>query len=158
MRFLRVLGRSSKINEWLRPQLVGKTYLLNPPTMLKWAMGVARGFMSRRSMERLDVHRAHVPAICRRGDRAASSTPQPRLCPFAQQLLGGSSPAGLLANTSITIDSTAAAAWLLTPLKGRNGSTHAATIKGAGPSCLTLLPRPPIPLAADHADDAGGPA
>lgn len=78
-RFLRALGRSSKTNEWLRPQLIGKTYIMNPPTWLKLAHKIAGNFMSRKSLEKVWIHPGKI-GVC------AGS---PSLCPFAQRLLGG---------------------------------------------------------------------
>ncbi|CAE8704967.1 unnamed protein product [Polarella glacialis] len=59
-------------------QLIGKTYIFNPPMWLTMAYKVAGGFMSRKSLEKVQVHP--------RGVNAAASG---QLCPFAMQLLGG---------------------------------------------------------------------
>eukprot|EP00931_Biecheleriopsis_adriatica_P005541 TRINITY_DN107040_c0_g1_i1.p1 TRINITY_DN107040_c0_g1~~TRINITY_DN107040_c0_g1_i1.p1 ORF type:complete len:428 (-),score=103.32 TRINITY_DN107040_c0_g1_i1:66-1325(-) len=80
-RFLRALGNSSKVNDWLRPQMAGKTYLFNPPMWLSMASKIAAAFMSRKSLEKIVVHSVRV----------GTSEPRPALCPFAQQLLGDAS-------------------------------------------------------------------
>lgn len=95
-RFLNVLGRSSKTNEWLRPQLIGKTYIFNVPLWAKLAHKVARNFMSRRSIEKVWIHPTRVgtavAAASPKGKDAAADeagAEQLPCCPFAQQLLGG---------------------------------------------------------------------
>eukprot|EP00913_Durusdinium_trenchii_P022790 g21394.t1 len=71
--FLRALGNSSKVNDWLRPQLFGKTYVVNPPRWLSMASRLAGGLMSKKSLEKVWVHPSKV-------------SEGRRLCPFAQQL------------------------------------------------------------------------
>jgi len=71
--FLRALGNSSKVNDWLRPQLFGKTYILNPPRWLSMASRLAGGLMSKKSLEKVWVHPTKV------GEGRG-------LCFFAQQL------------------------------------------------------------------------
>lgn len=111
--FLRALGRSSKVNEWLRPQLIGKTYFFNTPMWLSMAYKVAGNFMSTRSLEKVQVHSARLDARLDARPRARTSSAvsledeeegrrsrffsceaaaeeeaNGRLCPFALQLLG----------------------------------------------------------------------
>ena len=71
--FLRALGNSSKVNDWLRPQLFGKTYILNPPRWLSMASRLAGGLMSKKSLEKVWIHPTKV------GEGGG-------LCPFAQRL------------------------------------------------------------------------
>ncbi|CAJ1393162.1 unnamed protein product [Effrenium voratum] len=80
--FLRALGNSSKVNDWLRPQLFGKTYVFNPPVWLSMAHRVAGGIMSRKSLAKIWVHPGSVNA--KTGEENG-------LCPFAQQLFGDAS-------------------------------------------------------------------
>ncbi|OLQ10701.1 hypothetical protein AK812_SmicGene5527 [Symbiodinium microadriaticum] len=69
-----------KVNDWLRPQLFGRTYIFNPPRWLSMAHRVAGGFMSRKSLEKVWVHPGRVNA---------ATGAEKGLCPFARELLGG---------------------------------------------------------------------
>merc|ERR1712187_847043 len=82
-RFLRAIGNSSKTNEWLRPQLVGKTYIFNPPGWMKFALKVAANFMSQQSLAKVWIHPGVVNVSL------PNVVGLPVLCPFAQQFLGG---------------------------------------------------------------------
>merc|ERR1711988_1571447 len=78
-RFFRALGKSSKRNEWLRPQLIGQTYLFNAPSWLSVAFRFASSFMSKRSMEKVKIHNLKL------GERQKAVN---RACPFSRQLMG----------------------------------------------------------------------
>lgn len=56
-RFFKAMGASSKTNEWLFPQLIGKTIFLNPPGWVKFAFTVASKFMSPKSIEKVTIHK-----------------------------------------------------------------------------------------------------
>lgn len=81
-RFFRAYGRSSKQNEWLRPQLIGKTIGFNPPPWVKLVWQIAATFMSKRSVDKVAIHRTRI------GDQAPKGSTG-ELCPFATRLLGG---------------------------------------------------------------------
>ena len=48
------------MNDWLRPQLFGKTYIVNPPRWLSMASRLAGGIMSKKSLEKVAIHKAKV--------------------------------------------------------------------------------------------------
>ena len=77
-RFFRVLGRSSKMNEWLRPQFLGRAIFFNTPGWMSLAFAIASRFMSQKMLSKVWVHRTSV-----------GHPPGAPLCPYAQQLLGG---------------------------------------------------------------------
>ena len=54
------LWPSRKVNDWLRPQLFGKTYIVNPPRWLSMASRLAGGIMSKKSLEKVVIHKAKV--------------------------------------------------------------------------------------------------
>lgn len=74
-RFFKAMGASSKMNEWLFPQLIGKTVLLNSPGWVKFAFTVASKFMSPKSIEKVWVSEE-------------SSAPGRGICSFAARLVG----------------------------------------------------------------------
>jgi len=76
-RFFAVLGRNSKTNEWLRPQLLGRMIMFNAPSWLNFAFRIASTFMSKSTISKVWLHTSPV------GPRIGT------LCPYAQQLLGG---------------------------------------------------------------------
>lgn len=55
-RFFKAMGTSSKMNEWLFPQLIGKTILLNSPCWFNLAFAAASKVMSPKSMEKVCNH------------------------------------------------------------------------------------------------------
>lgn len=81
-RFFRAYGKSSKQNEWLRPQLIGKTVGFNPPPWIKLVWQIAATFMSKRSVDKVSIHKTRI------GDQAPKGA-SGELCPFAASLLGG---------------------------------------------------------------------
>eukprot|EP00927_Polykrikos_kofoidii_P051582 TRINITY_DN45379_c0_g1_i1.p1 TRINITY_DN45379_c0_g1~~TRINITY_DN45379_c0_g1_i1.p1 ORF type:complete len:457 (-),score=55.36 TRINITY_DN45379_c0_g1_i1:60-1361(-) len=82
-RFQRALGNSSKTNDWLRPQLIARTIILNAPRWMKMGLGVAGSFMSSQSLSRVWIHSAHADINAVDGESSAKP-----LCPAARQLLG----------------------------------------------------------------------
>uniref|UniRef100_A0A7S1A7Z5 CRAL-TRIO domain-containing protein n=1 Tax=Noctiluca scintillans TaxID=2966 RepID=A0A7S1A7Z5_NOCSC len=81
-RFFNALGRSSAVNEWLRPQLIGKTIVLNPPRLVKLMFNLASAFMSKKSIEKVLIHKHKVA-------RPSRDSSQLCLCPFAELFFGG---------------------------------------------------------------------
>jgi len=79
-RFFRVLGQSSRMNEWLRPQLLGRMIMFNAPSWMTMAFRISSAFMSQKTLSKVWVHRARTG-----GDTGAACD----LCPYAIQLLGG---------------------------------------------------------------------
>ena len=81
-RFFRALGEASKLGEDVYPQLVWKQVFMDAPVFFKALMAVARIFMSKRSIEKVEIFvnsaactsaparlqpaACHVPALCRR--------------------------------------------------------------------------------------------
>lgn len=134
MRFVRALGASSKTNEWLRPQLVGKSYIFNPPMWLRWARGIAEKVMSAKAMERTVVHNGAVGA----------GKP---LCPFAKRVLGEAGPLPrFLGGTNSALDQTIEEN--LFPSSQRPASAlDGSSARGDVPRELAVLARlPQIPL------------
>eukprot|EP00929_Paragymnodinium_shiwhaense_P056851 TRINITY_DN28462_c0_g1_i3.p1 TRINITY_DN28462_c0_g1~~TRINITY_DN28462_c0_g1_i3.p1 ORF type:complete len:316 (-),score=60.93 TRINITY_DN28462_c0_g1_i3:15-962(-) len=135
-RFLRVLGQSSKTNEWLRPQFVEKTYIFNPPRWLKLGFSVAAKFMSKQAVAKMWVHpNAGAPPA----SAGASSVP---LCPYAQQLLGENLAFPACLNDGCFV----------LPEEDDSG-------KRVRPKALTTLPLPSQPLQSpEDTGDRGGQA
>lgn len=86
-RFFGALGKSSKTNEWLRPQLIGKTYVFNSPIWMNVAWKFAGNFMSRKSIEKVSIHPRKVSGSLRAAPDVEGS--EEACCPFASSLLGG---------------------------------------------------------------------
>mmetsp|Transcript_21866 Transcript_21866/g.51054 ORF Transcript_21866/g.51054 Transcript_21866/m.51054 type:complete len:364 (+) Transcript_21866:112-1203(+) len=61
-RFVKVLGRLSKQSEWLRPQLVERTIILNPPMWARWAFSIAELFLSKKTLSKVVLHATPVGA------------------------------------------------------------------------------------------------
>ena len=59
-RFFRVLGRSSKMNEWLRPQFLGRAIFFNTPSWMSLAFAIASKLMSQKTLSKIWVHRHWV--------------------------------------------------------------------------------------------------
>lgn len=124
-RFLRALGRSSKTNDWLRPQLVGKTYVFNAPSWMKMAHRLAGTVMSQRSMEKVAAHPAHVGAV-------------QRPCAFAERLLGGAEALPtFLGGTSANEEAFPSAP------RAASAAVRAGGRRGREPLALAGLPPPP---------------
>lgn len=58
-----ILGKSSKINDWLRPLMVGKTILFNMPGWLRMASKVVYAVMSKKAVERIHIYDDHKELI-----------------------------------------------------------------------------------------------
>jgi len=59
-RFLRVFADASNLSEFLHPQLVGRTFLLNAPSFVRWIVaGLKTIGISKRALEKLWVHKPH---------------------------------------------------------------------------------------------------
>ncbi|ANQ09071.1 Sec14-like cytosolic factor [Plasmodium coatneyi] len=55
-RFLRVFANTSKLSEFLHPQLVGKTYLINAPSYIRITIETLKTFgISRRTLNKLEI-------------------------------------------------------------------------------------------------------
>ncbi|CAG25111.1 hypothetical protein PFAG_01533 [Plasmodium falciparum Santa Lucia] len=67
-RFLRVFANTSKLSEFLHPQLVGKTYLINAPSYIRVTIETLKTFgISRRTLNKLEIPRSFShkePADC----------------------------------------------------------------------------------------------
>jgi len=55
-RFINVIGKVSKQNEWLRPQLLAKSVILNPPSWVRAGFAVAELFVSRKAMAKVALY------------------------------------------------------------------------------------------------------
>ena len=55
-RFFRILGRVSKTNEWLRPQLLGRVVIFNAPSWVGLAFRIASNFMSQKTLAKVWIH------------------------------------------------------------------------------------------------------
>ena len=56
-RFFRILGRVSKTNEWLRPQLLGRVVIFNAPSWVGLAFRLASNFLSQKTLSKVWIHR-----------------------------------------------------------------------------------------------------
>lgn len=57
-RFLKVFGQTSKMSEFLHPQLVAKTILVNGPSFIRWVVDALKAVgVSRRALDKLWVHK-----------------------------------------------------------------------------------------------------
>lgn len=56
-RFFRILGRVSKTNEWLRPQLLGRVVIFNAPSWVGLAFRLASHFLSQKTLSKVWIHR-----------------------------------------------------------------------------------------------------
>lgn len=130
MRFFRALGSSSKTNEWLRPQFIGKTYILNPPSWVKFASRLAGSVMSPGAIAKIFVHPGSVPGTAPAGVDGA------RLCRFAREFLGD--PARVPSFVGGTRDSN-----LVFPVSSRQDSPPEGDELRREPKVFTGLPRPP---------------
>ncbi|CAK0877219.1 unnamed protein product [Prorocentrum cordatum] len=141
MRFFRALGSSSKTNEWLRPQFIGKTYsnILNPPAWVKFASRLAGSVMSPQAIAKIFVHPGSVPG------RAPAGVDGARLCRFAREFLGD--PARVPSFVGGTCDSD-----LVFPVSARQESAPEGDELRREPRVLAGLPRP---LEAQQADPEG---
>ncbi|SCO93086.1 sec14-like cytosolic factor or phosphatidylinositol/phosphatidylcholine transfer protein, putative [Plasmodium malariae] len=67
-RFLRVFANTSKLSEFLHPQLVGKTYLINAPSYIRITIETLKTFgISRRTLNKLEIPKVisnKKPADC----------------------------------------------------------------------------------------------
>lgn len=71
-RFFRILGRVSKTNEWLRPQLLGRVVIFNAPSWVGLAFRLASNFLSQKTLSKVWIHRQR---------------PSGTMCPYGQQLI-----------------------------------------------------------------------
>ncbi|CAK9061091.1 unnamed protein product [Durusdinium trenchii] len=71
-RFFGIMGRVSKTNEWLRPQLLGRVVIFNAPSWAKLAFRIASNFISQKTLSKVWIHR---------------QTPSGALCPYGARLL-----------------------------------------------------------------------
>ena len=71
-RFFRILGRVSKTNEWLRPQLLGRVVIFNAPSWVGLAFRIASNFMSQKTLSKVWIH---------------PQKPIGSMCPYGQQLV-----------------------------------------------------------------------
>eukprot|EP00438_Fugacium_kawagutii_P008405 Skav234451 [mRNA] locus=scaffold1647:87009:87284:+ [translate_table: standard] len=55
-RLFGILGRISKQNEWLRPQLLGRVVIFNGPSWMNAAFRLASTFMSAKTLSKVWVH------------------------------------------------------------------------------------------------------
>jgi len=76
-RFFKILGRNSKMNEWLRPQFMGRAIFFNTPTWMSLAFAIASKLVSQKFLSKIWVHHQNV-GLEQQGAN---------LCPYAQQLL-----------------------------------------------------------------------
>lgn len=56
-RFFGIMGRVSKTNEWLRPQLLGRVVIFNAPSWAKLAFRIASNFISQKTLSKVWIHR-----------------------------------------------------------------------------------------------------
>ncbi|GAW81732.1 sec14-like cytosolic factor or phosphatidylinositol/phosphatidylcholine transfer protein [Plasmodium gonderi] len=67
-RFLKVFANTSKLSEFLHPQLVGKTYLINAPSYIRITIQTLKTFgISRRTLNKLEIPKVisnQEPADC----------------------------------------------------------------------------------------------
>ncbi|CRG93876.1 sec14-like cytosolic factor or phosphatidylinositol/phosphatidylcholine transfer protein, putative [Plasmodium gallinaceum] len=67
-RFLRVFANTSKLSEFLHPQLVGKTYLINAPSYIRITIETLKTFgISKRTLNKLEIPKiiaGREPADC----------------------------------------------------------------------------------------------
>ncbi|CRH00838.1 sec14-like cytosolic factor or phosphatidylinositol/phosphatidylcholine transfer protein, putative [Plasmodium relictum] len=67
-RFLRVFANTSKLSEFLHPQLVGKTYLINAPSYIRITIETLKAFgISKRTLNKLEIPKvvpSKEPADC----------------------------------------------------------------------------------------------
>jgi len=86
-RFFSAFGMTSKMNDWLYPQLHAKNFVLNAPGWINLAFRLSSAFMSRRSVERVTVHQ-RIPA------NASHNS-----CPVSRRLLDVASLPSFLGGT-----------------------------------------------------------
>ena len=134
-RFFRVLGKTSKMNEWLRPQFLGRAIFFNTPTWMSLAFAIASKIMSQKMLSKIWVHR-----------QAVKADDEPHLCPYAQQLLNAEHLPSFLGG-ACTCD---AHGGCVNGMLNSNFGKHSADDIASSPS--TILPLLRLPRCEDIED------